>query len=120
MPRYKLGRDGPTYSPLAAASESFLPVPWAETLLNGSADSMNQPATASAVTPVSSSAGGYCPACFKNFRSDFRSLDENGNCKIHGGQFGQNFNMSKTKQRIAGVGILGAAALLLLAAKNRK
>ena len=60
-----------------------------------------------------SRSGGYCQACFKEFRSDFRSLDANGNCRIHGGQLGQSLGVTKTQTKV-GLGLLGAVALLFL------
>lgn len=61
---------------------------------------------------VTSKQAGYCPACFKNYQ-DCRRLDENGNCIIHGGQFGQTMDVSKTKQKLAGLSVLGGAIALL-------
>jgi hypothetical protein len=62
---------------------------------------------------------GYCDACFKNFK-DCRLLDEDGNCRIHGGGFGQTFDVSKTKQTMLGIGLAGAALAFLFGRNTEK
>ena len=71
------------------------------------------------VATVNNGTQGYCQTCFSEYRSEFR-LDKDGNCKLHGGKFGQALGVTKTKRRVAaGVGMAGALFLLFGSKKEK-